>query len=63
MLQCGATTVAQSPGQMATPAQEGWSRQLRVVLEPSVLFLKGLLGDECSEGAIPEAGADAEACG
>lgn len=76
MLRCGATAVAQLLGRgkrpaplaegwggMPAPAQEGQSWQPGTAAGPSVLFLEGLLGDECPEGVIPEAGADAEACG
>ena len=67
---CGATVVGQGPagiaegwGGLPAPAREGWSRQPGAVPGLLVLLLTGLLGDECPEAVIPEAGADAEACG
>lgn len=59
----GPAGLAEGWGGMPAPAQEGQRRQLGAVLGPSIIFLKGLLRDERPEGAIPEAGADAEACG
>lgn len=76
MLHFGVTAVAQPPGRGQGPAglAGGWggtpapvqgarSRQLSTELGLSVLFLEGLLRDECPERIIPEACADAKTCG
>lgn len=76
MLHFGVTAVAQPPGRGQGPAglSGGWGRtpapvqgvqcqQLSTGLGLSVLFLEGLLRDECLERIIPEACADAKTCG
>lgn len=65
--------VAQPPGRgqglaggwggTPAPVQGVWSQQLSTGLGLSVLFLEGLLRDECPKRIIPEACADAKTCG
>lgn len=67
MLHLGVTAVAQPPGRGqgrdTSPSAGVQSQQLSPGLGLSVLFLEGLLRDECPERIIPEACADAKTCG